>query len=127
EEHLCRTNWFDFSCGDEQCVQTFDKFHNRHNLLLIQSISNQGYLSNNCLIGMMCFTQVIKEIHGILSETLFLNNLINDFIKNYDSILQFSINSIYMSHIHLLYGWIWSLVFLRRILTPTPYFISFRM
>ncbi|CAF3302073.1 unnamed protein product [Rotaria sp. Silwood2] len=108
EEHLCRTNWFDFSCGDGQCIQTFDKCHNRHHLLLIQLISNQGYLSNNCLIAMMCFTQVIEEIHEILSETLFLNNLINDFIKNCDSIFQFPINPIYMNHIHLLYGWVWS-------------------
>ncbi|CAF4752271.1 unnamed protein product, partial [Rotaria sp. Silwood2] len=108
EEHLCRTNRFDFSCGDRQCVQTFDKCHNRHHVLLIQSLSNQSYLSNNCLIGMMYLTQLIKAIHGILSETLFSNNLINDFIKNCDSIFQFPINSIYMNHIHLLYGWVWS-------------------
>ncbi|CAF4978062.1 unnamed protein product, partial [Rotaria sp. Silwood1] len=105
EEHSCRTNWFNFPCGDGQCVQTFDKCHNGRHLLLIQSIliSNKDNLSKNCSILMICLTQLIKEIYGILCESLFINNIIYEFIKNCDSIFQFPINPVYMSHIYFLY------------------------
>ncbi|CAF2966223.1 unnamed protein product [Rotaria sp. Silwood2] len=52
---------------------------------------------------MICLTQLIKQIHGILCETLFINNLIYEFIKKCDSIFQFPINPVYMSHIRFLY------------------------
>ncbi|CAF3769027.1 unnamed protein product [Rotaria sp. Silwood1] len=103
EEHSCRTNWRDFPCGDGQCVQTFNKCHNGRHLSLIKSISNQGYLSINCSIAMMCLTKLIKQTHGILCETLFLNNFIYDYIKYCDFIFQFPINPVYLNHIRFLY------------------------
>ncbi|CAM2709396.1 unnamed protein product [Rotaria socialis] len=103
EEHSCRTNWHDFPCGDGQCVQKFDECHNGRHLLLIQSISNQGYLSDKCLIAMMCLTQLIKEIRGTVCETLFRNYFIYEFIKHCDPIFQFPIIPVHSNHIRFLY------------------------
>ncbi|CAF0858500.1 unnamed protein product [Rotaria sordida] len=103
EEHTCRTNWHHFPCGDGQCVQTFNKCHSGRHLLLIQSILIQGNLSDNCSIAMMCLTKLIKETHGILCETLFVNNIIYEFIKNCDSVFQFPIIPVHLNHIRFLY------------------------
>ena len=103
EEHSCRTNWYDFPCGDGQCVQKFNKCHNGCHHLLIQSINNQQNKSNKCYIAMMCLTKLVKQVHGILCETLFINYLINLFIQSCEKIFEFPLNPVHMGHIRFLY------------------------
>ena len=103
EEHSCRTNWYDFPCGDGQCVQTFDKCHNGRHHLLIQSIITQQNKSDKCSIAMICLTKLVKQVNGILCETLFMNNLINLFIESCEKIFQFPSSPVHMGHIRFLY------------------------
>jgi len=104
EEHSCRINWHDFPCGDGQCVQKYDQCHNGRHALLIESISNQGNLSDKCWIAMMCLTKLIKEFHGNQCEFLFMNNSIIEYLQYCKSIFQFPIIPIDFGHIRFLYS-----------------------
>lgn len=103
EEYSCRTNWHNFPCGDGQCVQKFNECHNGRHLLLIQSVSMQGNLSIKCLVVMVCLTELVKEIHGIVCEILFKNNEIYEYIQHCDTFFQFPVIPVYLNHIRFLY------------------------
>jgi hypothetical protein len=103
EEHSCRTNWYDFPCGDGQCVQTFDKCHNGRHHLLIESIDIQENKSNRCWIAMMCLTKLMKEVHGKVCEIVLMSNSLIEFVESCDTIFQFPINPVHLGHIRFLY------------------------
>ena len=65
EEHSCRPNWHRFPCGDGQCVQKFDQCPNGRHLLLIQSISSEGNLPNECFLSMLCLTKLVEECQSL--------------------------------------------------------------
>ncbi|CAF5225260.1 unnamed protein product, partial [Rotaria magnacalcarata] len=52
---------------------------------------------------MMCLTELIKEIRGIVCETLFMNYSVYELIKHCDPIFQFPIIPVHSNHIRFLY------------------------
>ncbi|CAF3500349.1 unnamed protein product, partial [Rotaria sp. Silwood2] len=72
EKNSCRTNWFHFPGGDEQCVQTLNQCHNGRHLLVIKSMSNQAYSFINCSIAMIYLTQLTIEIYDSNNKIVIL-------------------------------------------------------
>ena len=103
EEHSCRTNWHEFSCGDGQCVQKFDQCHNGRHTLLINSMANQGTLPDQCWIAIICLTKLLDEINGILCETWLNSYSVYESLQTCETIFQFPSIPIHHSHIRFLY------------------------
>ncbi|CAF3621690.1 unnamed protein product [Adineta steineri] len=103
EEHSCRTNWHEFSCGDGQCVQKFDKCHNGRHILLNELMKLRGNLSDQCWIAMICLTQLVTEINKISCQIWLNNDLIFEYLQTCDTIFQFPILPIHFGHIRFLY------------------------
>ena len=57
EEHSCRTNWFDFPCGDGQCVHKYDRCGNGRDSVLRQSVSTD----DRCSQAMICATSLVEN------------------------------------------------------------------
>ncbi|CAF1527177.1 unnamed protein product, partial [Adineta ricciae] len=101
EEHSCRTNWYEFTCGDGQCAQKFDQCHNGRHLLLIETITKQKSVSERCLVAMICLTKLVKETHGYSCDFVVKN--IQDYLRFCDTIFQFPSFPIHLDHIRFLY------------------------
>jgi len=96
EEHSCRTNWFDYPCGDGQCVQKFDQCHNGRHRHLIDSISQQNQLNHHCFIFMICLT---KLVHSLDCQSILNGNS----IEYCEDLFMFPSIPIDFNHIYLLY------------------------
>ena len=101
EEHSCRSNWHEFSCGDGQCVQKFDQCNNGRHLLLRKSLTIQKDLSKQCWILMVCLTKLLDEIDGKSCE-YWLND--HSFLETCeDPLIEFPRIPIHRDHIRFLY------------------------
>jgi len=94
EEHTCRSNWHEFSCGDGECVQKFNQCHNGRHIQLIESISSQGNLTEKCWLAMLCLTKLDRQIQ--------CENLL-EYLQTCESIFEFPIGPIHLGHIRFLY------------------------
>ncbi|CAF4223155.1 unnamed protein product, partial [Adineta steineri] len=64
EEHSCRAHEGTFPCGDGHCVNKFDECYNGRHILLIESMTAKGNLTDECWIAMVCLTELAEQIHG---------------------------------------------------------------
>ncbi|CAF1384324.1 unnamed protein product [Adineta steineri] len=103
EEHMCRSNWRQFTCGDGQCVGKFARCENGRHTSLIESTFAKGNLSEKCWIALTCFTTLVRQINNISCETLRLNNSLLESLDDCTEIFQFPINSIHFGHISFVY------------------------
>ena len=74
EEHSCRTSDNPFPCGDGQCVTKFDECHNGRHVLLIESMTAKGNLTDECWNAMVCLTGLVKKINENSCEIWLMNN-----------------------------------------------------
>ncbi len=103
EEHSCRTNGGTFSCGDGQCIKKFHECPNGRQTLLIDSITAQGNLGNECWIAMVCRTGFINEVYGSLCKVWLMNNSAYEFLKQCNSFFQFPTIPVHSGHVRLYY------------------------
>ncbi|CAF1574480.1 unnamed protein product, partial [Adineta steineri] len=64
EEHSCRAHEGTFSCGDGLCVNKFEECNNGRHMLLIESMTAKGNLTDECWIAMVCLSGLADQIHG---------------------------------------------------------------
>ncbi|CAF1673442.1 unnamed protein product, partial [Adineta ricciae] len=104
EEHTCRSNWHEFSCGDGQCVQKFDQCHSGRHILLIESMTKQGELSTQCWIAMSCLTGLVTQIEDVSCQDWLINDSITiEFLGTCKEIFQFPTVPVHFGHIRFLY------------------------
>jgi len=93
EEHACKRNTFSFPCGDGQCVSKFDRCANGRHLVLIDSMSIQSNLTDECWLAMICHTKLLNCNHTAMSVSL----------GKCDSLVQFPTIPIHSNHVSLFY------------------------
>ncbi|CAF3802137.1 unnamed protein product [Rotaria sordida] len=103
EEHSCRPNADKFPCGDGQCVPKFKTCPNGRHVLLIESMTAKGHLTNECWTAMVCLTKLVEQVNGTLCERWIMNNLAYEFLKQCDYFFQFPIIPIHSAHIRFFY------------------------
>ncbi len=103
EEHSCRAKSNPFPCGDGQCVSTFQECHNGRHLLLIDSMTAKGNLTDECWIPMICLTGLIKKSNKNLCEIWPTSNAAYAALKQCDSIFQFPTIPVHSDHIRFFY------------------------
>jgi hypothetical protein len=104
EEHSCGTNVNPFSCGDGQCLLTFEGCHNGRHVLLIDSMTAQGNLTYECWVAMICFTGLAKEANENLCEIWPTNeSTVYKALQQCSSFFQFPIIPVYSDHVRFFY------------------------
>ncbi|CAF0733758.1 unnamed protein product [Adineta steineri] len=103
EEHSCRAHDGTFPCGDGQCVYKFDECHNGRHMLLIESMTAKGNLTDECWIAMICLTKLAEQVHGNSCKIWLINESIYEFLKQCDSFFQFPTIPVHSGHIRLYY------------------------
>jgi hypothetical protein len=103
EEHSCRADSKPFSCGDGQCVSTFDKCYNGRHMLLIDSMIAKGNLTNECWIAMICLTKLVKKDNENLCETWLMNSTVYAALEQCESFFQFPTMPVYSDHVRFFY------------------------
>ncbi|CAF4484897.1 unnamed protein product [Rotaria sp. Silwood2] len=103
QEHLCRPNEGQFSCGDGQCVEDFQACRNGRHILLAESMSAQGNLSQTCWMAMVCLTKIIDHVVGMSCKQYFESSYSSAHLYSCESFTQFPIISILQGHVRFLY------------------------
>ncbi|CAF5061363.1 unnamed protein product, partial [Rotaria magnacalcarata] len=105
EEHACssKLNLESFPCGDGRCVAKFDQCHNGRHELLINFMATKGHLTDECWIAMICKTKLSRQVNGTWCESLLINNSIDEFFQQCDSIIQFPTIPLYYGHVYFFY------------------------
>ena len=99
EEHSCRSNWHEFSCGDGQCVEKFAQCQNGRHLLLRKSLISQGDLQDQCYRTMICLTKLMEDIDGESCQLLTVESL----RTCEDPIFQFPTIPVHLGHLRFFY------------------------
>ncbi|CAF5028805.1 unnamed protein product, partial [Rotaria sp. Silwood1] len=87
-----------FSCGDGQCVEDFQACHNGRHILLAESMSAQGNLSQNCWMVMVRLTKIIDHVVGMSCKQYFESSYSNAHLYSCESFTQFPIIPILQGH-----------------------------
>ncbi|CAF0940498.1 unnamed protein product [Adineta steineri] len=103
EEHSCRTHEGTFPCGDGQCVETFDACYNGRHILLIESMTAKGNLTDECWIAMICLTKLAEQIHGSSCKIWLMNASVYEFLEQCDSFFQFPTIPVHSGYIRFFY------------------------
>ena len=105
EEHLCRKNWYDFSCSDGQCVQKLHQCHNGRDYLLLQSMIDHPSLSKSCLKTILCLTQFpFNETDDQSCEYwLQMPEQVDEYLHQCDQSFFFPSDPISSNHLRLLF------------------------
>ena len=103
EENTCRPGNDKFSCGDGQCVEDFHKCHNGRHLVLAESISVQGNLSDDCWIAIVCLTKIIDHINKISCEEILESPQIISQLQRCQYPIQFPTIPVLLGHVYFLY------------------------
>ena len=104
EEHSCRVKINSFSCGDGQCVPKFQNCENGRHVLLRDSMTAQGNLTDDCWNAMMCLTRLRKQVNETLCETwLALNGTAEKVLKQCSFFFYFPTIPVHSNHVYLLY------------------------
>lgn len=104
QEHTCRPGYKQFPCGDGQCVADFDRCLNKRHLLLYQSISLEGNLSDQCWMIMICLTKIADQFNGTTCDYLLKSSNISTLIQICPTFIQFPTVPILFGHVHFLYN-----------------------
>ncbi|CAF0857863.1 unnamed protein product [Adineta steineri] len=103
EEHSCRPYEGTFPCGDGQCVNKFDECNNGRHMLLTESMTAKGNLTDECWIAMICLTGLVEQIHESSCKIWLMNDSIYEFLKQCDSFFQFPTIPVHSAHIRFFY------------------------
>jgi hypothetical protein len=103
EEYLCPPNNKQFSCGDGECVEYFDKCQNGRHYLLIQSLSIQGYLSKQCWLALICLTKIRNIINENSCQNFINSSDLFNSLQTCDEITEFPTIPILYGHVTFLY------------------------
>ncbi|CAF4174171.1 unnamed protein product, partial [Adineta steineri] len=103
EEHSCRADEGTFPCGDGQCVNKFDECYNGRHMLLIESMTAKGNLTDECWIAMICLSKLAEQIHGSPCKTWLMNDSIYEFLKQCGPFFQFPTIPVHSGHIRFFY------------------------
>jgi hypothetical protein len=103
EEHSCRPGYKQFPCGDGQCVADFNTCKNKRHLFLTESISNQGNLSYQCWMIMICLTKILDQVNGTTCNQLLRSSNISIYLQTCSILIQFPTIPVLFGHVHFLY------------------------
>jgi hypothetical protein len=103
EEHSCRADSKPFSCGDGQCVLTFDQCYNGRHVLLIDSMAAKGNLPHECWIAMSCLTGLVKKENENLCDIWVTNSTVYMALEQCESPFQFPTIPVYSDHVRFFY------------------------
>ncbi len=103
EEHSCRPGYKQFSCGDGRCVADFDACQNKRHFFLNESISDQGNLSYQCWMIMICLTKILDQVNGTTCDQLLKSSNISIYLQTCPVLIQFPTVPVLFGHVHFLY------------------------
>ncbi|CAM4765337.1 unnamed protein product [Rotaria magnacalcarata] len=104
EEYACRSDEGRFSCGDGECVEDFSECQNGRHLLLIESLSVQGDLSDNCWIAMVCLSKIVDHVNEISCKQFLNLSQILSKLENCKYPIQFPTTPVLLGHVRFLYA-----------------------
>lgn len=104
EEHSCRPSSANFPCGDGQCVPKLAQCDNGRHLLLMESVSSQGSLSEHCWSSMVCLNKLLNEVNGVPCADWMGNNTVAELLSDCNSFYSFPVLPIHFGHVRLFYN-----------------------
>ncbi|CAF4069640.1 unnamed protein product, partial [Rotaria magnacalcarata] len=102
-EYACRPDEGQFSCGDGQCVEDFDKCQNGRHILLAQSLSVQGYLPYDCWIAVVCLSKITDQVNGVSCEQFVNLSQVLGGLETCEFPVQFPTIPVFLGHVRFLY------------------------
>ncbi|CAF3130921.1 unnamed protein product, partial [Rotaria socialis] len=93
-----------FLCGDGECVEDFGECQNGRHLLLIESLSVQGNLSDNCWITMVCLSKIVDHVNGVSCKQFLNLSQILSKLENCTYPIQFPIIPVLLGHVRCFYA-----------------------
>ena len=104
EEHSCRPSFNPFSCSDGQCVNKFQDCPNGRHMLLLNSMSIQGNLTNECWTVMMCLTRLVTNVNGTSCDIWLMDkNSVEGALQQCESFFSFPTVPVHSNHVYLFY------------------------
>ncbi|CAF0938005.1 unnamed protein product [Adineta steineri] len=103
EEHACQPGRKQFPCGDGQCVEDFAPCDNGRHYLLIESMSVQGNLSEECWLALICLTKIKNSIDKKTCQKFVNSSSLFNSFQTCDSPIQFPTIPVLFGHVSFLY------------------------
>ena len=105
EEHSCRASHHNpFSCGDGQCMFKFQECSNGRHILLLNSMTVQGNLTDECWSAMICLTRLDTKLNEMSCEVwLTHNDTVSEDLEQCGSFFAFPIVPVHSNHIYFFY------------------------
>ena len=104
EEHSCRPIFNSFSCGDGQCVPQYENCHNGRHVLLTDSMTVKGNLTNICRNAMACLTGLMTKVNGTGCDTWLMHtDTVKTALEQCGSFFQFPTVPVHSVQIRLFY------------------------
>ncbi|CAM4828436.1 unnamed protein product [Rotaria magnacalcarata] len=102
EEYACRSDKGRFLYGDGECVEDFGECQNGRHLLLIESLSVQGNLSDNCWLAMVCLSKIVDHVNEIsCKQFLNLSRILSN-LENCKYPIPFPTTPVLLGHVRFL-------------------------